>query len=79
MAPFVFLLEIHKVMDCMQEAGEGLKLRYDKGIFGPHAENPRHLLSHIEGCFMQGYADAAPKRYEGEGTVTGLNRWTMTH
>jgi O-acetyl-ADP-ribose deacetylase (regulator of RNase III) len=58
MDPFVSLLEIHKLMYFMQESREGLKLRYDKGIYGPYAENLRHVLSHIEGHFIQGYADA---------------------
>ena len=58
MDPFVSLLEIHKLMYFMQEAGEGLKLRYDKGLYGPYAENLRHVLSHIEGHFIQGYGDA---------------------
>jgi uncharacterized protein YwgA len=58
MDPFVSLLEMHKLMYFMQEAGEGLKLRYDKGLYGPYAENLRHVLSLIEGHFIQGYADA---------------------
>ena len=58
MDPFVSLLEMHKLMYFMQEAGEGLKLRYDKGLYGPYADNLRHVLSHIEGHFIQGYGDA---------------------
>jgi O-acetyl-ADP-ribose deacetylase (regulator of RNase III) len=58
MDPFVSLLEIHKLMYFMQEAGEGLKLQYTKGPYGPYAVNLRHVLTHIEGHFIQGYADA---------------------
>ena len=58
MDPFVSLLEIHKLMYFMQEAGEGLRLRFVKAIYGPYAENLRHVLSEIEGHFIQGYADA---------------------
>lgn len=58
MDPFVSLLEIHKLMYFMQEAGEGLKLRFNKAPYGPYAENLRHVLSHIEGHFINGYADA---------------------
>ena len=43
--PFVTLLEIHKLMYFMQEAGEPLKLRYEKAPYGPYAENLRHVLS----------------------------------
>ncbi len=58
MDPFVTLLEIHKLMYFMQEAGEGLKLRYNKGIYGPYAQNLRHVLSIMEGHFITGYGDA---------------------
>lgn len=55
--PFVTLLEVHKLMYFMQEAGEPLKLRYTKGRYGPYAENLRHVLHKIEGHFVSGYAD----------------------
>jgi O-acetyl-ADP-ribose deacetylase (regulator of RNase III) len=58
MDPFVSLLEIHKLMYFMQEAGEVLRLHYSKGIYGPYAENLRHVLNHIEGYFIRGYGDA---------------------
>jgi hypothetical protein len=41
----------------MQEAGEPLKLRYAKGLYGPYAENLRHVLHHVEGHLVSGYAD----------------------
>ena len=58
MDPFVSLLEIQKLMYFMQEAGEELKLHYRKSPDGPYAEDLRHVLNHIEGHFIQGYADA---------------------
>jgi O-acetyl-ADP-ribose deacetylase (regulator of RNase III) len=61
MDPIVTLLEVHKLMYFMQEAGENLRLRFQKGPYGPYAENLRHVLSHIEGYFVQGYADAADR------------------
>lgn len=57
MDPFVTLLEVHKLMYFMQEAGEPLKLRYTKAVYGPYAENLRHVLQIIEGHFVTGYAD----------------------
>ncbi len=57
MDPFVSLLEVHKLMYFMQEAGEPLHLRYRKAHFGPYAENLRQVLSHVEGHFLSGYAD----------------------
>jgi O-acetyl-ADP-ribose deacetylase (regulator of RNase III) len=58
MDPFITLLEIHKLMYFMQEAGEDLRLKYEKAIYGPYAKNLRHVLSLIEGHFISGYGDA---------------------
>ena len=55
--PFVTLLEVHKLLYFMQFAGEPLRLRYAEGIYGPYAENLRHLLHAVEGHFISGYAD----------------------
>lgn len=57
MDPFITLLEIHKLLYFMQEAGEPLKLRYEKASYGPYAENLRHVLTRIEGHFITGYGD----------------------
>lgn len=65
--PFVTLLEVHKLMYFMQNAGEPLRLQYTKGPYGPYAENLRHVLRAIEGHFVSGYADggdAPDKRLE---------------
>src|SRR5258708_6298314 len=58
MDPFVTLLEIHKLMYFMQEAGEHLQLKYEKGWYGPYAKNLRPVLNVIEGHFIRGYGDA---------------------
>lgn len=58
MDPFVSLLEVHKLLYFMQEAGESsLKLRYVKAPYGPYAENLRHLLMNVEGHLTSGYTD----------------------
>lgn len=57
MDPFISLLEVHKLLYFMQEAGEPLKLRYVKGLYGPYAENLRHVLLSIDGYMISGYAD----------------------
>ena len=57
MDPFVSLLEVHKLMYFMQEAGEDLKLRYAKALYGPYAENLRHVLRAVEGHLISGYGD----------------------
>lgn len=58
MDPFLTLLEIHKLMYFMQEAGQNLRLQYHKGPYGPYAQNLRHVLSLMEGHFISGYGDA---------------------
>ena len=55
--PFVTLLEVHKLMYFMQNAGEDLRLHYSKAIYGPYADNLRHVLRAVEGYFITGYAD----------------------
>jgi O-acetyl-ADP-ribose deacetylase (regulator of RNase III) len=58
MDPFITLLEIHKLMYFMQEAGENLRLKYEKATYGPYAKNLRHVLSLVEGHFISGHGDA---------------------
>ena len=55
--PFITLLEVHKLMYFMQQTGEPLRLNYAKGLYGPYAENLRHVLKAVEGHLVSGYAD----------------------
>ncbi len=55
----VTLLELHKLMYFMQEAGEPLRLDFVKGKYGPYATNLRHVLNAIEGHFVTGFGDAS--------------------
>ena len=59
--PFVTLLEVHKLMYFMQEAGQRLRLRYTEGPYGPYAENLRHLLNQVEGHFISGFGDGGER------------------
>ena len=59
--PFVTLLEVHKLMYFMQDAGEPLKLQFQKGTYGPYAENLRHVLQKVEGHLVSGYADGGDR------------------
>lgn len=61
MDPFITLLEVHKLMYFLQEAGEPLRLRFVKGPLGPIAEDLRHAL---EGHLTAG--DAADVNAPGE-------------
>ncbi len=55
--PYITLLEVHKLMYFMQQAGEPLRLDYKKGPYGPYAENLRHVLKAMEGYQISGYTD----------------------
>ena len=69
--PFVTLLEVHKLMYFMQEAGQRLRLRYTEGPYGPYAENLRHVLNEVEGHFISGYADGGDKPHKQLELVPG--------
>lgn len=65
--PFLSLLEVHKLMYFLQEAGEPLNLKFQKATYGPYAENLRHVLHAVEGHLIAGYhdgGDAPDKRLE---------------
>ena len=55
--PFVTLLEVHKLMYFMQEAGQPLNLDFVQAAYGPYAQKLRHVLHAIEGYMISGYAD----------------------
>jgi len=55
--PFISLLEVHKLMYFLQVAEEPLQLKYTKALYGPYAENLRHVLKAVEGHLVSGYAD----------------------
>lgn len=81
--PFVSLLEIHKLMYFMQEAGQPLRLRYVAAPYGPYAENLRHVLREIEGYYVSGYGeggDEPEKRIElVPGAVEDAEAFLLEH
>lgn len=52
------LLEVQKLAYFLQEAGEPLQLRYQRGHYGPYAPNLNKVLERIEGHFTRGYGDS---------------------
>ena len=52
------LLEMQKLAYFLQEAGEMLRLRFQKGHYGPYAANLNKVLERIEGHFIRGYGDS---------------------
>jgi O-acetyl-ADP-ribose deacetylase (regulator of RNase III) len=59
--PFISLLEIHKLMYFLQEAGEPLRLQYEAKPFGPYAPNLRQVLIRMESHYTQGYGEGTDK------------------
>lgn len=74
MDPFVTLLEIHKLMYLMQEAGEPLRLRYVPGPYGPYAENLRHVLRSVNGYFITGFGDVDERPDRQISLIEGVSK-----
>jgi len=55
----VSLLEAHKLMYFLQDAGEPLRLHFTKGHYGPYAKNLRHVFNLLEAHYIQGFGDGA--------------------
>ena len=81
--PTISLLEIHKLLYFLQEAGEPVKLNYEKAEYGPYAQNLRHVLNIIEGHFVYGYDDGGDAPYKQldlvPGAVEDANVFLDTH
>ena len=50
-------LEIQKLAYFLQEAGEPLKLQFEKHTFGPYSDSLRHALNNMEGHYLRGVGD----------------------
>lgn len=74
MDPFISLLEVHKLMYFMQEAGEPLRLDYEKHIYGPYALNLGHVMNLVEGHFITGYADGGDSPTKQIALIPGAYR-----
>lgn len=51
------LLEIQKLAYFLQIVGEPLRLKFEKGKFGPYADNLNHVLERLDGHFIRGFGD----------------------
>lgn len=71
MEPVITLLEVHKLMYFMQEAGEPLRLDYRKNTYGPYAQNLSHVLKAIEGYFVEGYRDGGDEPHKPLNLLPG--------
>lgn len=60
------LVEVQKLMYFLQAAGEPLKLNYSENIYGPYADNLRHVLRAVEGHYLSGFGDGSAPVLEAE-------------
>lgn len=58
------LIEIQKLAYFLQEAGEPLKLTFEKAHYGPFANNLNKVLSRMEGHFIKGFDIENPKPHQ---------------
>jgi O-acetyl-ADP-ribose deacetylase (regulator of RNase III) len=50
-------LEIQKLAYFLQEAGEPMRLDFEKAEYGPYSDTLRHALNNMEGHFIRGVGD----------------------
>lgn len=50
-------VEVQKLAYFLQEAGENLRLNFEKHHYGPYADQLRHALDRMDGRFIQGVGD----------------------
>jgi len=62
-------IEVQKLMYFLQEAGEPLRLRYQAHLYGPYADNLRHVLNELEGAYLIGYGDGSARVQQAEPIV----------
>lgn len=60
------LIESQKLMYFLQVSGEPLRLNFAAHLYGPYADNLRHVLTAIEGRFLSGYGDGSALVQEAE-------------
>jgi len=60
------LIEVQKLMYFLQSAGEPLRLNFKKHVYGPYADNLRHVLQRIEGHYVVGFGDGSLPARESE-------------
>jgi O-acetyl-ADP-ribose deacetylase (regulator of RNase III) len=60
------IVEVQKLMYFLQEAGQPLRLHYQRALYGPYADNLRHVLNAVENHYLRGYGDGSQKVWEAE-------------
>jgi O-acetyl-ADP-ribose deacetylase (regulator of RNase III) len=60
-------LEVQKLVYFLEEAGQPLKLAFEKNKYGPYSDKLRHVLKAMDGHYIQGVGD-----HSGEAEITVL-------
>jgi len=50
-------LEVQKLLYFLQEAGEPLRLSFEKQRYGPYTDAARHAVADLEGHYLTGFGD----------------------
>lgn len=50
-------IEVQKLAYFLQEAGENMKLQFEKQTYGPYADALRHALNTMDGHYIEGVGD----------------------
>jgi O-acetyl-ADP-ribose deacetylase (regulator of RNase III) len=56
------ILEVQKLAYFLQQAGQPLRLKFEKAQYGPYADNLRKSLRNLEGHFISGFGDGSNNR-----------------
>jgi O-acetyl-ADP-ribose deacetylase (regulator of RNase III) len=74
----ITLLEVQKLAYFLQEAGEPLRLKINKGIYGPYADNLNKVLETLEGHYIHGYdGERAPEKQISLDDAAPAEAWTF--
>lgn len=60
-------LEVQKLAYFLQVRGRAMRLGYQKGPYGPYADNLRQSLRDMEGHYIVGFGDGSARPLEAEG------------
>lgn len=60
------LVDTQKLAYFLQEAGEPLRLSFNRGPYGPYADGLRKTLRDMEGHFITGYGDGSARPLDAE-------------
>lgn len=55
-------LAVQKLLYFLEAAGEPLRLKFDRGTYGPYADATRHVVQALEGYYLIGYGDGTGER-----------------